>query len=549
MAAGEEFDVSEVQALFSLRKPPDVAAGLSSGLKSAAKGVLAGTIGLVAAPAIGAAQEGISGFAKGAAAGLAGAIVLPATGVAVGLTQVGRGILNTPEAVRERSKGKQWDKKYRKWIKDPGNAVVVRDEPAEGGRSNHKSMLGKGNYYELLGVRQSASSDEIKRAYYLSARKYHPDKCPNDPEAHERFQQLAEAYQVLSNAELRKKYDAHGEKGLDLNFVEGAEFFAALFGSDRFEHLVGELALATAARLGPELDSETMTRMQASRVLMLSQLLAALLRRYVEGDEEGFISSMKVEASELVNASFGGKMMGIVGRIYESQAKMRLGNFFEGRFVALKAQGRSLRTQFKAADLAIKAYMAQRDLEKVEKAALTAQSEVEKARMLRRKEGAPLSSVVGESLSVHQHDGSRSHISNDKAIGNDTIEMKCECAGEIAGEVSDVDIELLMADVTTLRTEQVRLEEACLPIVLDAMWAVNVIDIDQTLRKVCKRVLQDQNLSKFHRLRRAEALLKLGEIFKDAAAHFDEASNGIQSATQHFEEAMRQVVERKMQGN
>lgn len=54
--------------------------------------------------------------------------------------------------------------------------------------------------------------------------------------------------QVLSNADLRAKYDAHGVEGLDVNFMDSAEFFSMLFGSDRFEHLLGELSLAQMTR-------------------------------------------------------------------------------------------------------------------------------------------------------------------------------------------------------------------------------------------------------------------------------------------------------------
>ena len=81
----------DFNSIFSLRKPKDAAAGFSSGAKSVAKGILAGAVGLVAAPAIGASQDGFRGFAKGAAAGVAGAVLLPVTGVAVGTTQVVRG--------------------------------------------------------------------------------------------------------------------------------------------------------------------------------------------------------------------------------------------------------------------------------------------------------------------------------------------------------------------------------------------------------------------------------------------------------------------------
>lgn len=68
--------------------------------------------------------------------------------------------------------------------------------------------------------------------------------------------------QVLGNAELRAKYDAHGAEGLDVNFMDSAEFFAALFGSDRFEHLVGELMIAAAARHGADFNTNQLRKLQ-----------------------------------------------------------------------------------------------------------------------------------------------------------------------------------------------------------------------------------------------------------------------------------------------
>ena len=68
---------------------------------------------------------------------------------------------------------------------------------------------------------------------------------------------------MLSNPELRARYDQHGEDGLDVNFMDGAEFFTMLFGCDRFEHLVGELMLATLARVG---DKATPAQLEKVRV-------------------------------------------------------------------------------------------------------------------------------------------------------------------------------------------------------------------------------------------------------------------------------------------
>jgi curved DNA-binding protein len=67
------------------------------------------------------------------------------------------------------------------------------------------------DYYKVLGVKKSATADEIKKAYRKLARKYHPDVNPNDKEAEGKFKEANEANEVLSNPENRKKYDEHGK--------------------------------------------------------------------------------------------------------------------------------------------------------------------------------------------------------------------------------------------------------------------------------------------------------------------------------------------------
>ena len=72
----------------------------------------------------------------------------------------------------------------------------------------------KRDYYEVLGVSKSADATEIKKAYRKLALKYHPDKNPGDKEAEEKFKEAAEAYDVLSNEEKRRRYDQFGHAGV-----------------------------------------------------------------------------------------------------------------------------------------------------------------------------------------------------------------------------------------------------------------------------------------------------------------------------------------------
>ncbi|MBF8296653.1 MAG: Chaperone protein dnaJ [Bacteroidetes bacterium] len=110
--------------------------------------------------------------------------------------------------------------------------------------------MAKRDYYDILGVSRSASQEEIKKAYRQMALKYHPDRNPGNKEAEDQFKEAAEAYEVLSDQEKRRRYDQFGHEGMrgvhgrdfhDVNDIFSAfgDVFGGGFGGGIFDEVFG----------------------------------------------------------------------------------------------------------------------------------------------------------------------------------------------------------------------------------------------------------------------------------------------------------------------
>jgi len=564
---------------FSLRRPKDAASGLNSGLKSAGKGVLAGAAALIAAPIAGAKAEGASGFFKGLGAGVAAAVVLPVVGAGVGVTQICRGVANTPEAIMAANDGKRWNRHTREWVDEDlvrdgiwlaqstddeifeqarkralsegrsgiGLNGVLNESMGGGSDNNNRNAEGvkqvkETQYYEILKVETTASSAQIKKSYYELARKLHPDKNPDDPDAHIKFQKVGEAYQVLSDPELRKKYDSRGKDGLgDIPVVDASAFFAALFGSDQMEIFVGKLQMAVMAEGGSDLTRDETRILQDRRVVRLAINLAAILDGYAaaprattttsatttddkttnEKEEEKlrekaalekFEAQMKPIAQSLANASHGPKMLKQIGFVYEKQAEQVLTDPVAGfgtwadlgvrsNLAAMEQNTNRTKTQFSAMKAAFGAFGTVKKIAEEEESYMKEEEEQQQQQQ-------------------HQGKSEKSDGEGDGKSAEDKAQTKKKPP-------------LTEAEIMQRRAQH---QKDVMPHILEALWNVSALDIESTLRSVCDKVCHDKSVKKEVRKKRCEALSVLGKIFQTTEA--DEAHKN-EDINQQLENAMR----------
>ena len=585
----------EFSDIFSTRRPKDLAAGVSSGLKSITKGIAGGLGGLVAAPVIGARQDGARGFFAGLGAGLASAVCLPVLGIGVAAVQVGRGAVNTPEAVAETFKrNKRWDAENRQWVADDlkqdvknlsafpkddddvfqalkerkraadgvstwasdlgGGAGAGEDGSAAAGSANVKEST----LYDALGVAPSATESELKKAYYKLARELHPDKNPDDPEAHARFQRIGEAYQILSNPETREKYDKHGKEGVDAvdadSLMDPTLFFGMLFGSDKFDHLVGRLQLATIFASGGDVDRQALKEIQRRREIRIAANLAGLLERHVAGDVEGFKATMRAEAEELRKASFGATMLRTIGVVYELQGRRREGNIIEDGITAVRERGHAIAQQARAARSALAVFGAYRKVQKdLKHLDDDAKGEPKDANAAAATSGAgagatgEASTAAGPAdASGNENGGDASAAAGEGAAGTSTDPPASSARDADANSADDDGDSDDDADGGGATAQlEAKLQREALPAILEALIRVNVLDLESTVRHACGRVLYDGGVSLDVRKARARALVCLGDIFK--SVEDEEVAAGADGTTARADRA-QQAVEQAMQG-
>lgn len=288
---------------------------------------------------------GIAGGAGGMLAGVVHGANVLGGGIVSGVGQVVRGVAATPAAVVAPSRGMWWNSNEGRWVK----TYLLEDERWVKAEPEHdedilgdealpeaeREASGSGHsvkddfYYSLLGVDADASADQIKRRYYIIARKFSPDRAGANPDAQKQFQEIGKAYTILMNPDLRAKYDRVGRDGLWKEEVEPPDvdpfvLYSVLFGSEKFDDYIGRLAAVSSARVGDEANSRiTMEKarlLQKRRVTRLALLLAERLAKWAEDRlEAGARADWMAEAESLCDASFGLELVNVIGKVSCSQ--------------------------------------------------------------------------------------------------------------------------------------------------------------------------------------------------------------------------------------
>jgi len=512
-------------------RPRDALDGVGSGLKGLGGCILAGAALSVALPTVRAQERGVSGFFTGVGEGLVVSAVSLVGGVTICGVQVARGLANTPAAFKEAIAGKRWDNETREWVEDIANLreeaehFVCDSEEEESDTEVEEDSAGAGHtrvadstYYDIIGVSPTASALEIKKSYYKEALRVHPDKNPGDPEASQHFQQLAQAYQVLSDPKLRERYDKLGKEALadSVPSVDPILFFNVLFGSEQFEKYIGKLYLAmqidqlaktfkrdfekrraaegsasgsaehAREAIGDSIERELqgsagqkkgqrIKKKQLSREVKCAQNLCQQLDPWVVNrDEAGFMTSISQEAAELKRASFGGRLLRTIGFIYENCAEQFLVGM-HGSFT-LQSQASMWRETCNNA-----------------KARLALVSSVAKSAV----EAKRVHDTVGTATEEHDE------------------EKKQEAARMASASLED-----------------------SLPVFLQTVWDWSALDIENTLRHVCSKVLRDVSVPWQIRYRRAIALQRVGRLFQDVGQVELLDMSQSKVAKQQFEEAL-----------
>mmetsp|Transcript_5937 Transcript_5937/g.7197 ORF Transcript_5937/g.7197 Transcript_5937/m.7197 type:complete len:661 (-) Transcript_5937:942-2924(-) len=585
--ASASVDVSEGMNdmnFFSTERPKHVLGGLSSGLMNVLVGFAVGIVSAVYLPVEGAysgyfndelntVDQKIKGLLKGVAKGIGFsipvALIAPTAGILTGSFQIFRGVLNTPESLGEQYlEDKEWDSIKREWyvysLPYEANAVLSEteeeylkrvDQQKQTSQENEKNTESKSRpvrkvkemeYYDLLGVDTNATGAEIKKAYYKKARQLHPDKNPSDPLANEKFQQVGAAYQILSDESLRSKYDKMGKDGIgDVPMMDSLMIFNFLFGSEKFEPIVGEMHLAMQLGVaiqfqneGEESDidnffgsgknSDIIEYKQKRREIQCAVNLAEKLKLYASDKSYGFKNfrlEIEKEAEELSQDKLGRMLLGLVGYVYIEEA-VKFQRFRHSVSAGFGVY--NLRSFAHSSHLSSLYYWT---IVKVVGSLVGSYASSKIKQVLNGKKKKKKNIDISDS-ETYNKSGSTS--------GDGNAESKLEEENSRTS-LKEEEYESVEDD----EEEEEELLSKYKNLGLEFMWNSSVIDIETTLRKVCRKIFKDLSETHEVRIERAQGLELIGEIYREHGEYVVSPHVGLNIMKTKFGDVLDEELKRQ----
>lgn len=499
---------SDVEVQLNKNRPKHLVEGVVSGVGH----IVAGAVGacgiVILAPVVGAkdgqkmaasqknsvASETVGaavvGGGVGLGMGLVNGVSVAGGGLLAGVGQVLRGAVNTPAAIIEPFSGKWWNVNEGQWVKThlgseaewiaalpeydedilgeeaiPEHIRRARDEERKLNNNTSGYNVMETELYDLLGVSPDATEDAIKRRYYHINRMFSPGRCGGGGDAAaKKHAKIGRAYVILTNKELRARYDAYGIDAVygveggqsEEDFLDPMELFSVMFAAEEFNDYIGRLAAASNALVGEQVSSKiTLAEarsLQKRRVTRVALKLAQRLKKWTKGQQEEAKADWEAEAEKLAAGNFGLKLVHLIGQAYAASACLFLGSFESGLGMP------SLKKWFERQKKVMS-----RNKESVE-------SKFENF-AVGDKERQKIEKLASAELSMASTEKDRRNAEHKlfQDIGQDTIKI---------------------------------------------LWRQTVLDITNTIFEAVQMVCFDQDLNKETRKMRGEGLEAMGEIFK-----------------------------------
>lgn len=426
-------------------------------------------------------------------------------------------------------------------------------------------------YYDALGVPPTATELEIKKAYRKLAITTHPDKNPGDETAHERFQAIGEAYQVLSNDDLRKRYDKFGkEEAVPASgFEDPAEFFGVIFGGEAFVDLIGELSLMKDLTRSMEITTKQMEEEEVAekaneKIKAKEHGTAGPDGQTTPGEKPaseaphtGVPSDLKPPVPDRSSPSSGASTP---RRNYGQQAIMDKSEEEAGMDAAgLTAEEKELRRKEKKKGLSkeqreeLAAYEAERRRIREERVDILAKklldrisiwTETDKGsdvtRAFQEKTRLEVENLKMESFGIEilhaigstYLQKASSFLKSQKFLGISGFFSRLKDKGTWAKDIwstisTAIDAQLTMEDMAKMEEKggedwtdekKAEFERKVTGKILAAAWKGSRYEIQSVLRDVCDKVLNDRHVKLEKRIERAHALVICGTIYQNVCS-------------------------------